>query len=141
MAKALLAPMKHTISGPAMPEIPVMSKKMVAYLGFFLTVAPYWKTTDMKIDKKIDKLYENAMHKLGEVNDVNYCNYMERKLRAWYRRFQPKQVAADSAADVAAEIADQFSSVWLAACYGQACVWQLLCIMVYHQLNSMAFMI
>ena len=45
------------------------------------------------------------MHKLGAVNDANYCNYMERKLRAWYRRFPPKQAAADSAADVAAEIA------------------------------------
>ena len=30
---------------------------------------------------------------------------MEHKLWAWYRRFQPKQAAADSAADVAAEIA------------------------------------
>jgi hypothetical protein len=45
------------------------------------------------------------MQKLGAVNDANYCNYMERKLRAWYRRFPPKQAAADSAADVAAEIA------------------------------------
>ncbi len=90
-----------------MPEIPVISKKMVAYLESFLAVAPYWKTTDMKIDTKIDKLYENAMRKLGEINDVNYCNYMECKLRAWYRRFQPKQAAADSAEDVAAEIAGQ----------------------------------
>jgi hypothetical protein len=45
------------------------------------------------------------MCKLGLVNDANYCNYMERKLRAWYRRFPPKQAAADSAADVAAQIA------------------------------------
>jgi hypothetical protein len=59
----------------------------------------------MKIDTKIDKLYENAMRKLGAVNDANYCNYMERKLLAWYRRFPPKQAAADSAADVDAEIA------------------------------------
>jgi hypothetical protein len=107
MAKALLAPMEHTISCPAMPEIPVISKKMVLYLESFLAVAPYWKKTDMKIDTKIDKLYENAIGKLGEVNDTNYCNYMEHKLGAWYRRFQPKQAAADSAADVAAEIASQ----------------------------------
>jgi hypothetical protein len=78
---------------------------MVAYLKSFLAVAPYWKTSDMKIDSKIDKLYENAMRKLGAVNDANYCNYMEHKLRAWYRRFPPKQVVADLAADVAAEIA------------------------------------
>jgi hypothetical protein len=49
------------------------------------------------------------MRKLGAVNDANYCNYMERKLWAWYRRFphnlRPKQAAADSAADVAADIA------------------------------------
>jgi hypothetical protein len=45
------------------------------------------------------------MRKLGAANDANYCNYMERKLWAWYRRFPPKQAAADSAADVAAEIA------------------------------------
>jgi acyl-CoA thioesterase FadM len=43
------------------------------------------------------------VRKLGAVNDANYCNYMERKLRAWYRRFPLKQAAA--AADVAAEIA------------------------------------
>jgi hypothetical protein len=30
MAKALLAPIKHTSSSPAMTEIPVISKKMVA---------------------------------------------------------------------------------------------------------------
>ncbi len=45
------------------------------------------------------------MRKLGAVNDANYCNCMDRKLRAWYRRFPPKQAAAASAADVAAEIA------------------------------------
>jgi acyl-CoA thioesterase FadM len=44
------------------------------------------------------------MRKLGAVNEANYYNYMERKLWAWYRRFPPKQAAADSAADVAAEI-------------------------------------
>jgi hypothetical protein len=44
---------------------------------------------------------------LVAVNDANYCNYMERKLpsRAWYRCFPPKQAAADSEGDVAAEIA------------------------------------
>ena len=42
------------------------------------------------------------MRKLGAVNDANYCNYMGRKLRAWYRRFPPKQAATDSAADVTA---------------------------------------
>jgi hypothetical protein len=56
MAKALLAPIKQTSSNPAMPEIPAISKKMVAYLKSFLAVAPYWKTIDMKIDTKIDKL-------------------------------------------------------------------------------------
>ena len=86
-----------------MPEIPVISKKMVAYLESFLAVAPYRKTTDMKIDTKIDKLYESAMKKLGAVNDANYCNYMERKLRAWYRRFPPKQVTDDAKAEMAAE--------------------------------------
>ncbi len=45
------------------------------------------------------------MRKLGAVNDANYCNCMGRKLRAWYRRFPPKQAAAASAADVATEIA------------------------------------
>jgi hypothetical protein len=44
------------------------------------------------------------MRKLGAVNDANYCDYMEHKLWVWYRRFPPKQAAADSAADVAAEI-------------------------------------
>jgi hypothetical protein len=47
------------------------------------------------------------MRKLGAVNDANYCNYMERKLWAWYRRFPPnlRPKQADSAADVAADIA------------------------------------
>ena len=85
MAKTMLTPLKQTSSGPAMP------------------VAPYRKTTDMKIDTKIDKLYESAMRKLGVVNDANYCNYMERKLRAWYRRFPPKQVTDDAKAEMAAE--------------------------------------
>ena len=65
MAKTMLTPLNQTSSGPAMPEIPVISKKMVAYLESFLAVAPYRKTTDMKIDTKIDKLYESAMRKLG----------------------------------------------------------------------------
>ena len=104
MAKTMLTPLNQTSSGPAMPEIPVISKKMVAYLESFLAVAPFRKTTDMKIDTKIDKLYESAMKKLGAVNDANYCNYMERKLRAWYRRFPPKQVTDDDAkAEMAAE--------------------------------------
>ena len=103
MAKTMLTPLNQTSSGPAMPEIPVISKKMVAYLESFLAVAPYRKTTDMKIDTKIDKLYESAMKKLGAVNDANYCNYMERKLRAWYRRFPPKQVTDDAKAEMAAE--------------------------------------
>jgi hypothetical protein len=47
------------------------------------------------------------MRKLGAVNDANNCNYMRRKLRAWYRRFPPMQAAVDSAANVAAEIAAQ----------------------------------
>jgi hypothetical protein len=88
------------------------------------------------------------MCRLEAVNDANYCDCMERNLRAWYRRFQPKQAAAAWAADVAAEIAapeeaegsapaataavesllmsdgeliciDQFSSVWIAARNGQ----------------------
>jgi len=105
MAKALLTPLNHTSSGPAMPEIPVISKKMVAYLESFLAVAPYRRNTDMKIDTKIDKLYENALRRLGAVNDTNYSNYMERKLRAWYRRFPPKPATGDPTADVAAEIA------------------------------------
>jgi hypothetical protein len=45
------------------------------------------------------------MRKLGVVSDAKYCNCMECKLLAWYRRFWPKQAAAASAADVAAEIA------------------------------------
>ena len=68
MAKTMLTPLNQTSSGPSMPEIQVISKKMVAYLESFLAVAPFRKKTDMKIDTKIDKLYESAMKKLGAVN-------------------------------------------------------------------------
>ena len=84
-----------------MPETPVISKKMVAYLKSLLAVAPFRKTTEMKIDTKIDKLYESAMRKLGTVNDANFGTYMERKLRAWYRRYPPKPAGVDSADDAA----------------------------------------
>jgi hypothetical protein len=47
----------------------------------------------------IDKLYADAMKRLGSVTDDKYVAYLVRKLQAWYSRFPPK--AVDPAADKA----------------------------------------
>ena len=96
MARSTWSALPATSSGPAMPAIPTISKKMVAYLESFLGVAPFRKPA---IDTRIDKLYADAMKRLGYVTDDRYVAYLVRKLQAWYSRFPPK--AVDPAADKA----------------------------------------
>jgi hypothetical protein len=52
----------HDASGtanwrPALPEVPCMSKMMIAYLESFLGVSPFQKTRDTCVDARIDVLY------------------------------------------------------------------------------------
>ena len=97
MARSTWSALPATSSGPAMPATPTISKKMVAYLESFLGVAPFRKPV---IDTRIDRLYADAMKRLGSVKDDDkYVEYLVRKLRAWYRRFPPK--AFDPATDKA----------------------------------------
>jgi len=66
MTRSTWSALPATSSGPAMPATPTISKKMVAYLESFLGVAPFRKPA---IDTRIDKLYADAMKRLGSVTD------------------------------------------------------------------------
>ena len=100
MARSVWSAIGVTGSGPAMPESPTISKKMVAYLESFLGVAPFKKP----VDTRIDKLYDAAIRRLAKVPEKQYVDYLARKLEAWYKRFPPKAVdPADKTDDAVGE--------------------------------------
>ena len=88
----------HPASGlgnwrPALPEIPCVSKMMVAYLASFLGVSPFRETQDPRVDTKIDLLYKDSLTILNESSDANYVKYIERKMHRWYIQFPPCNAA------------------------------------------------
>jgi hypothetical protein len=53
----------------ALPEVPCVSKMLIAYLASFLGVSPFRDTQGPMVDARLDLLYREAMNKLDEVDD------------------------------------------------------------------------
>jgi hypothetical protein len=88
----------------ALPELPFVSKMMIAYLASFLGVSPFRETQDPMVDARlqVDLLYREAMEKLDEVDDEACIKYVSRKMLAWYTKYQPKNDGAAAAVEASA---------------------------------------
>ena len=81
----------HSKSGIKLPKVSVVSRYFVAYLMAFVSVAPFFRTKDERVQTRIDKIFNKALKtfKLAGVNDTELSVYLNCKAAAWYRRFPP----------------------------------------------------
>jgi hypothetical protein len=78
----------------ALPEVPCVSKMLIAYLASFLRVLPFRDTQDPMVDTRLDLLYRETMDKLDEVDDEACMKYVARRMLAWYTKYPPKNDGA-----------------------------------------------
>ena len=91
LAQSGYCALSKSLSGPALEQCPVISKKTVAYFESFLGAAPFPRIQkDPRLDTRIDKYYASAMARLAKTTDKDFIKYIERKLVAWFRRFPAK---------------------------------------------------
>jgi hypothetical protein len=83
----------------ALPEVPCVSKMLIAYLASFLGVSPFRDTQSPMVDARLDLLYREAMDKLDEVDDEACTRYVARKMLAWYTKYPPKNDGAAAAVE------------------------------------------
>jgi hypothetical protein len=83
----------------ALPEVPCVSKMLIAYLASFLRVSPFRDTQGPMVDARLDLLYREAMDKLDEVDDEDCMRYVARKMLAWYTKYPPKNDGAAAAVE------------------------------------------
>jgi hypothetical protein len=86
----------------ALPEVPCVSKMLIADLASFLGVSPFRDTQDPMVDARLDLLYREAMDKLDEVDDEACMKYVARKMLAWYTKYPPKNDGATAAVEASA---------------------------------------
>ncbi len=88
----------------ALPEVPCVSKMLIADLASFLKVpwSPFRDTQDPMVDARLDLLYREAMDKLDEVDDEACMKYVARTMLAWYTKYQPKNDGAAAAVEASA---------------------------------------
>ena len=89
----------HSKSGIELPKVPVVSRYFVAYLTAFVSVAPFFRTKDERVQTRTDKFFNRALKTLARANDTELCVYLNRKATAWYRRFPPMH-SPDRAQDI-----------------------------------------
>ena len=83
--------------GDGVPEVKVYSKELVAYMSSFLPVAPYFRSTDERINGVCDSQYSATMARLGPAGDQKFTEYLTRKMQGWLRRFPPGACDEDEA--------------------------------------------
>jgi len=83
--------------GDGVPEVKVYSKELVAYMSSFLPVAPYFRSTDERINGVCDSQYSATMARLGPAGDQKFTEYLTRKMQGWFRRFPPGASDEDDA--------------------------------------------
>jgi hypothetical protein len=66
-----LGPAAGALLCPSLPEVPCVSKMMMACLASFLGVLPFRETQDPMVNARLDFLYRDTgtMEKLDEVDD------------------------------------------------------------------------
>jgi hypothetical protein len=62
----------------ALPEVPCVSKMMIAYLASVLGLSPFRETQDPIVNARLDVLYRDSMEKLDEVDNEACMKYVER---------------------------------------------------------------
>ena len=72
--------------GPEMPQVPYVSRYFIAYLTFFVAVAPFFRSKDPRVASRTDKFFAKDLDTLA---NVDLSAYLRRKATAWYRRFPP----------------------------------------------------
>ena len=65
------------------------SRYFVAYLTAFVSVAPFFRTKDERVQTRTNKFFKKALKTLAGVNDTELSVYLNRKATAWNRRFSP----------------------------------------------------
>ena len=83
--------------GDGVPEVKVYSKELVAYMSSFLPVAPYFRSTNERINGVCDSQYSATMARLGPAGDQKFTEYLTRKMQGWFRRFPPGASDEDDA--------------------------------------------
>jgi len=84
-------------SGPELPKTAYISKTFVAYFQALVGAAPYFKTTDSR--NKLEHRFAKAFKELNKHDDLRFCQYIARKLTAWYTKFPPTQPSAGGGSD------------------------------------------
>ena len=76
-------------SGPAMPEVPVVSRNMIAYLISLLSVAPFYRSLDPRVISRTDKFFAVGLATMANASDKDLSAYVHSRATGWYRRFRP----------------------------------------------------
>ena len=76
-------------SGPAIPEVPVVSRNMITHLISLLSVAPCYRSLDLRVISRTDKFFAVGLATMTNASDKDLIAYVHRKATVWYRRFPP----------------------------------------------------
>ena len=76
-------------SGPAMPEVPVVSRNMIAYLISLLSAAPFYRKLDPRVISRTDKFFAICLATMANSSDKDLRAYVHSKATGYYRRFPP----------------------------------------------------
>ena len=76
-------------SGPAMPEVPVVSRNMITYLISLLSAVPFYRSLDPSVISRTNKFFAVCLATMADASDQDLSAYLPRRATRWYRRFFP----------------------------------------------------
>ena len=78
-------------SGSVMPEVPGVSRNIIAYLISLLSVAPFYRSLDPRVISSSDKFFAVCLATMAKASDKDFLvsAYVCCKATRWYMRFPP----------------------------------------------------
>ena len=85
------------IPGTCVPEIPRISKQLVAYLETLVAFCPYYHAADVRYQGKIENFYRKALERYKDFPYKEFHKYIARKMEAFHKRHGFRTTKGDQA--------------------------------------------